>query len=283
MDRRYRAVEQVAESGALGSRLAKTLAKPDFHGLLVRLGDPKLKEAELETLRKQFLNSPDRQALQKDFGALIASAARSFGKDEVAAWFFCDANGVTAVRVPEGRTIGKDFGWRSYFHGRTRDMAETWRPEPDQHITATTLSDVFRSKATSRWTVAISTPIYDDSPRKKFLGVVAMTVEVGRFIKFPPGDNQFAVLVDNRPGDHEGVVLQHPLFDKMMRSSADGRLPDRVENYRVAADDLPNTIWREEHYRDPLAADEDGRRLRESVARADGAGAVSAAGTPAGS
>ena len=103
----------------------------------------------------------------------------------MAAWFFCDANGISTVRVPEGRTIGKNFAWRSYFYGGTRDMDETWRPAPGQHITATTLSDVFRSKATSRWTVAISAPVYDDSPQKKFLGVVAMTVEVGRFVQFP--------------------------------------------------------------------------------------------------
>ena len=86
-----------------------------------------------------------------------------------------------------------------------------------------------------------------------------MTVEVGRFVHLWAGDNQFAVLVDNRQGEHEGVVLQHPLFDKMMLASPDGRLPERLKNYRVAADDLPNTTQCESHYRDPLAADEAGR------------------------
>ena len=120
-------------------------------------------------------------------------------------------------------------------------MDETWRPAPGEHLRGTTLSDVFRSKATSRWTVAISTPVFDKSPEKKFLGVVAMTVEVGRFVEFPGGENQFAVLVDNREGKHKGVVLQHPLFDKLMLASQDEKLPDRFKNYRVNADDLPDT------------------------------------------
>ena len=258
LERRYRAVDQVAASEPFRRRLAETLAKPELRRLLVRLSDPKLKEAELETLRKRFLDSPDRRALEKEFEGLVASATPSFGKEAVAAWLFCDANGISTVRVPEGRTIGKNFAWRSYFYGGPRDMDETWRPGRGQHIAATTLSDVFRSKATSRWTVAISAPVYDDAPEKKFLGVVAMTVEVGRFVQFPSGDNQFAVLVDNREGEHKGVILQHPLFDKMMTASTDGRLPERFENYRVGADDLPNTTEREEHYRDPLAADAEG-------------------------
>ena len=84
-------------------------------------------------------------------------------------------------------------------------------------MTTTTLSDVFQSQATTKqWIVAVSAPVFDDSPQRKFLGVVAMTVEVGRFIQFPGDENQFAVLVDNREGEHKGVVLQHPLFDKLL-------------------------------------------------------------------
>ena len=46
--------------------------------------------------------------------------------------------------------------------------------------------------------VAISTPVFDVSSEKKFLGVVAMTVEVGRFVELRGGDSPFAVLIDNR-------------------------------------------------------------------------------------
>ncbi len=132
---------------------------------------------------------------------------------------------------------------------------------PGEHIRGTTLSDVYQSKATSRWIVAIATPVFDNSPDKNFLGVLAMTVEIGRFVELPGGENQFAVLVNNREGENKGVVLQHPLFDKLVAASNDKRLPDRFMSYRLSADELPDTLEREENYHDPLAVDPEGRRL----------------------
>lgn len=174
-------------------------------------------------------------------------------------WFFCDAKGVFVLRLPEGPTIGKNYAWRSYFHGGPRDRDETWRPAPGERLPGTSLSEVFRSQDTSAWIVAISTPVFDTTDEKNFLGVLAMTVEVGRFVELRGENNElspFAVLVDNREGDHKGLVLQHPLFDKLLRT---GRpLPDRIKTYRINADDLPDDRQREENYRDPLAADPEG-------------------------
>ena len=179
------------------------------------------------------------------------------------------------VRVPEGRTIGTDFAWRSYFYGGQADMGKTWRPAPGQHVRGTTLSAVFRSQATSQWTVAISTPVFDLSPEKKFLGVLAMTAEVGRFVQFPGDENQFAVLVDNREGKYQGVVVQHPLFDALLAKQShlpNPKLPDDIDKYRVGADDLPDTPEREKDYRDPLAADPAGGAYQGAVACQHGAG-----------
>ena len=260
LDRRYRAVERLARLEHLREHLATTLAKPDFHDLMVRLSDPKLDNEEWDLLRAQFSQRPDRKALQEEFAAAIPSATQSREKDDIAAasWFFCEANGVQVFRSPEKETtIGRNFAWRSYFYGGPSDREETWRPMSGEHIRATTLSDVYRSKATSRWIVAIATPVFDNSPEKNFLGVVAMTVEVGRFLELRGGESQFAVLVNNRAGENEGVVLQHPLFDKLIEASTDKKLPDRFKNYRVKADDLPNTRARQEDYSDPLAVDPD--------------------------
>ena len=73
------------------------------------------------------------------------------------------------------------------------------------------------------------------------------------------GDNQFAVLVDRRDGDNKGVILQHPLFDKLLAEQ--GKLPDRFkdDDHRVGPDDLPKKIPAAVvQYGDPLAADEHG-------------------------
>lgn len=257
LERRYETVEELAASEPLRRRLAECYAKPEFHRLLARLADPKLSEAELSPLRKQLIDDADRQALRKQFKAAIDTVIQTIDEGEVQSWILCDANGVSLVRVPDGGTTGKDFAWRSYFHGGPGDRPETWRPAAGEHLAGTSLSNAFQSRATSRWTVAISTPIYDTSPERKFLGVVAMTVEVGRFIQFPAGDNQFAVLVDNREGDRKGVVMQHPLYDQLLKS---GRLPDRFKNYRIKPDDLPDakSKYAQEHYADPVAADPSG-------------------------
>ena len=213
LEHRYQAVERVAGlPAAAASSWPRRWPSPNFTQCSAQLSDPKRSEADLELLRKQFLDRPDRRALQEELAGVISATSLRV-EEKVASWFFCDANGVSMVRVPEGRTIGKDFAWRSYFYGGPRDMAKTWRPAPGQHVRGTTLSAVFRSQATSQWTVAISTPVFDLSPEKKFLGVLAMTAEVGRFVQFPGDENQFAVLVDNREGKYKGVVVQHPLFD----------------------------------------------------------------------
>ncbi|MBU4273698.1 MAG: protein kinase [Planctomycetes bacterium] len=256
LESRYRLVEQMAASKQFRGRLAEALANPGLHDLLVRLADPNLDPAEQDSLRGQFLENPERQTLQRELAAMLPSTTRPSEEEKVASWFFCDAGGVSTVRVPEGRTIGKDFAWRSFFHGGSSDLPDSWRPAPGEHLQRTTLSDVFRSRSTYRWIVAISAPVFDLSSEKKFLGVVAMTAEVGRFVDFPGGDDQFAVLVDNREGGHKGVVLQHPLFDKLLEK--DAKLPDRFQYYRVASDDLPNTAARQEHYADPLAVDAEG-------------------------
>jgi hypothetical protein len=266
LDRRYQMVEAVARSKQFRGQLAELLAKPDVHDLLIKLSDPKRNAADMEPQRTDLHDRRDRLAVQEEFNALVPPLTPTREGEHVASWFFCDANGVSMLRTPEGRTFGKNYAWRSFFHGGGRDMDDSWRPSLGEHLTATTLSDVFQSQATKQWIVAISAPIYDNSPQRKFLGVVAMTVNVGQLNQFPGDDNQFAVLVDNRAGDHKGVIVQHPLFDKLFaeqQKSLPGeqpKLPDRFKNYRVSADDLPNSddAWSQEHYRDPLASDSQG-------------------------
>ena len=256
IEQRYQMVEGVAASKPFRRLLATTLAKPELHKLLVQLSDPKLGAVELESLRKAFRDRPERRELQREFASLVPPMTPEHEEERAASWFFCDANGVSTLRIPEGPTLGKNFAWRTFFHGGPYEMPEIWRPAPDKHLTATTLSNVFRSQATSQWIVAVCTPVYDVSRERKFLGVVAITVEVGRFIQFFDTPSQFAVLIDNRAGPHKGVVLQHPLFDKLLAAAP--KLPDRFKDYYVSADHLPNTPWREEHYRDPLADDPEG-------------------------
>jgi eukaryotic-like serine/threonine-protein kinase len=256
---RFLMVEQIARDDRLRDAIQTALSKPEFREILRHLADPALSDNERESLQQKFRDDPEREKIQKCFRSLIPESVLPRSDEEVASWFFCDAQGVSTARVPDGSTLGRDFAWRSYFHGGPRDLGESWRPPAGEHLKETTLSAVFRSQATSRWAVAFSAPVFDDSPEKKFLGVVAMTMELGRLVALREGKDQFAVLVELRPGDNESVILQHPLFNKMLEKY--GKLDDRFKNYCVTADKLPDVPEREEYYEDPLGDDPDGKEL----------------------
>ena len=256
LERRYQLVRRVTGSDAFRKRIVEALADPEYHSLLDQLSDPALHGLKLALLQKRFREHPMRLMLEKELAAAIPSSPGERPEEKATGWFFCDSHGISTARVPDGTTIGKNFAWRSFFHGGMHDMDETWRPGPEEHITATRVSDVFNSKATTLWTVAISTPVYDRSPEKKFLGIVAMTIGVGRFVNFPFSENQFAVLINNREGKNKGVVLQHPLFDRLFAEQRE--LPARIQTYRVQPDDMPNTPERQQYYSDPLAVDPEG-------------------------
>ncbi|MGD0517597.1 MAG: protein kinase [Thermoguttaceae bacterium] len=258
LERRYQLVEHVAVSDRFREAVKDTLDKPDFKKLIEQLNDSKLSDEERDSLREKFRDNPDRKELQRIFKLLIPYTDQPREDEEVLSWFFCDAQGLSIVHMPQTRTIGRNYAWRSFFHGGPRDMDESWRPQPGQNLKTTTLSPVFRSQATSKWVVAIATPVFDESSKKKFLGVVAMTVEVGRLVEslLRGGERQFAVVVDNRDGDNPGVILQHPLFDKFLAKQ--GELPDYFQKYRVRADELPDVPKRQKDYHDPLADDPDG-------------------------
>jgi len=262
LHRRVEAVEQVAGSRHLREAVAATIEKPEVRKLAEALSDPGRSEEELKALYRQYREHRDRKALQEQFDALLPHWMRPTEKegaeeqDEVASWFFCDARGLSTVRVPESTTIGKNFAWRSFFHGGKTDRPETWRPAPGERLQKTQLSAVFQSKASNSWIVAVSAPVVDPADGR-FLGVVALTVRVVRFVDFVDDPDRFAVLVERREGDHTGMILQHPLFDRLLRSQT--RLPERLQDYRLARADLPESEERMREYLDPLASDPEGQ------------------------
>ncbi len=130
--------------------------------------------------------------------------------------------------------------------------------------------------------MSISSPIFSQAAdgAKKFLGVVAMSFNVGeRFIELPLVDpaeaanraNQFAVLVDAREVDHTGeadgkqpgyIILQHPVFDDVIKS--DGQLPERFfADYKLSTAMMEALEAGVSRYRDPVAADKEAKAYRQ--------------------
>jgi hypothetical protein len=258
---RCQMVEQMAAEGRLRRLAGALTADSEIRKLLMQLSDPEATTIELEQWRYRCRANAKRQQLQDELEALVKARPRP----EVSSWFLTDARGLLIANLPgdaEIPTIGRNFSWRSWFNGQGKDLPDTWRPGPTQHISDTTLSVAYLNRANRRWMVAISAPVFDQPSHDEFLGVVGMSIELGRFLELrgadqaQDGDHQFPVLVDWRDGENKGVILQHPLFDRL--AAQQGALPDRFKELRLASGDLPRRTSRMEDYRDPVGDDPEG-------------------------
>ncbi len=267
LERRFEAVENVAHSPALRELIRKYLADEELHLLAEKLSQApeshaeqakKTAEEPLDALRKKFAMHPRREAFQEAFARLIPPRFRPgqspAEREDVASWFFCDHRGLSVARLPTSETIGRNYAWRSFFHGGPADLPDrTHRPPATARLRQTQLSAVFRSEAHDQWIVAVACPVYEVPPDQgEFLGVVALTVRVGRFLELEAGGGglgrlQSTLLVDERPGSHTGMILQHPLFEKV-----NGLSKYPLGAYRLLPEDLPVTVEKGHSYRDPL-------------------------------
>lgn len=273
LQRRYDAVEQVANSPQFHRLIAEKLQTEPMQDLLGKLSDPqwarRRDDPEWRKLAEQFVHHPVRKELEAEFQELIPSwmtlpnGKRQDDGEQVASWFFVDAHGVSTIRLPvpddaEMNTVGMNFAWRSFFHGGDYDKDRVWRPPPGYKLLRETrLSAVFQSLASGAWIVAVTTPVIDPK-RDEFLGVVAMTVRVNQFVQLEGTENLFAVLVDQSTGDDRGMaVRQHPLFDKLapVQPLVEYRKTmESFRDYRLTSSDLPTTEERMKDFRDPLAS-----------------------------
>jgi eukaryotic-like serine/threonine-protein kinase len=269
LEMRFRDVEEVAANYRLRELLAAVENDPPTRQILTELSNPAITAAQQAKLLDRYKASPAVKAFQTGFNDVILDRS----KNNYSSWFITDARGLQIARWPESQTTGRNFAWRSYFHGGKTDQREEWRPQSDEHVRETQLSAAYKSQSTNRWVVAASTPIYfrnaNDEPQ--FLGIMGSSIEVGEeIIKLPPESSQFAVLIDVRSSDRSGLVLQHPLFETAKRYE-ENRLPERLAKYRIAVDQLPDAKHGEANYRDPLGEDQEGDDYRQRFLAAQAA------------
>lgn len=207
---------------------------------------------------------------------------------EATSWFLCDAKGTQLARWPTAKTIGKNYAFRDYFHGRGHDLdpneGASQQPVKEAHR-----SIVFRSQASNTRMVAFTVPIWNDSldqPSPKVLGVLGMTVELGRFasLQVGLGGEQVAVLVDTRPdgikpAGRRGLVLHHPqladLRNQDLTVEQKKQLEVRLSNEQIeklcqlrqkcleeeSKGNTNQVVNWEENYRDPVKGNYQGEWL----------------------
>jgi hypothetical protein len=189
----------------------------------------------------------------------------------LATFFVTDRHGtiiaIAYAETPdmESNSLGRNFFYRSYFHGGREDLDPQAPREKVQPLRSTHLSAPFPSTATSYWKIAVSTPIFvPGNTTGKPDGVFVGTINLGDFRLLNAGAEanmtQLAALVDSRPGARLGTILQHPLMDQ--RALGDGVKAN--ETFPPVTPDQLDSLLEQGmvDYADPLATVEGGEPFR---------------------
>ena len=239
--------------------------------------DPELRKAVAELADKPL---PERSRL---FELLLdrKSAAdrrhRGQNRGPDVSWFLNDAKGFQRWRDPLNENVlDKNWAYRDYFHGHNRGYSPDPRspdavPDDIAPIRKPHVSVAFVSRATGRYMVAISVPIWEDvAEKKKVVGVLARTTHLGqlladygRRIHGNRGDdiNRMIALVDSRGWrllDHPWIENQKNLQDLPEETLEKLRLTGpitgklaRLQQQEEASDDA-NLDDRDDEYLDPV-------------------------------
>ena len=221
------------------------LANEELTDLRQKLADPNLNGSEAtESLRKVFVEHPARKSVQPFFQRLLDDTDNEY--PEAASWFATDRVGNQVAAVFEGGTsdtIGKNYSFRTYFTGQAGDIkdAEGERkypveadPESRPIIENPHLSASFLSQASGLRKVAFSTPIRSED--NEVIGIVAVTVNLGKLVDFDDSFYHYVVLVDDRKdadGNNGGIILEHPLFLNARRQNPEQKLPEELTSLHI--------------------------------------------------
>ncbi len=242
----FRDVEKVATN----PNFIRTLSELTAHGEIIAMTEQLQGTESSPEQRTQLEQHPQRQALQQTLQDLQDKSKQK----GIASWFVTNEQGIhlaAAFDSPTAKSsIGRDYSYRTYFHGGPTD-----HPSEPKPIRQTHLSAVFQSTITGIWKLAVSTPVTNSDGR--LLGIVALTVELGRIGEQldETSERQFTALVDGREGNSKGVILQHPLFTEILaRNETLDTEFSTNEAYRVPLDLLDKSNI----YRDVLGQHQEG-------------------------
>ena len=217
--------------------------------------DPRLREL-LAKGEKLKADPQDGRELDAILATRMKRSDRQFDEaNHASLWFADDAGGYQRGTAPPNDPQRHIYrGYRDYFHGLGRELADTTGPaKPGEIIAAPHRSMVYRRAGTGVWSVAFTVPVWDD-PDDEFakpVGVVGLTIDLKGRTKFDGDRERFAVLIDTRPDQNgrRGVIVRHPVIDEAGGADPPFVYADDVVRWADAKDaEFPG----EEHYQDPV-------------------------------
>lgn len=279
IDAFFEAVHQLGHDPEFLRTFKAVLENEKLAAIREKLADPNALETndpevfkKYKQLIEEFRQNEDRLNLRPFLSKRIGDS-----RFKAASWFCSDAAGTQLAFVSDENpqtprnanprqedessifgTVGKNYSWRTYFHGGSKDLKETQDnktvyqvasdPSNRTHIDSSHMSAIFISQASKRWKVAFSIPIFEG---EKFLGILAATAHCGDFVSFKNTENQYVMLVDFRNGPNRGAILAHPYYEKV---AAKG---EKLSNQILEEQKLDIELINEDRNRllhDPLAA-----------------------------
>lgn len=265
----YDLVLDESKVNSFKSQLIKTLNDQVVSDLLKKIGsaDTPGDTHRNNELRKRFLESDDVTELTRILQTRLDPYTQSNPKTDLprlATMFVTDALGTIisiAYENPvsfEENSVGKNFCYRTYFHGGREDLDKDNVTIGDiEPLKQTRLSAAFSSTATRYWKVAVSTPVYLGEDRVAPDAVFVVTLNLGDFelLQSKKGSNQVAVLVDARQGAARGIILQHPLYDTRREKG----IEVKEQSYQIETDLMDRLVrGGDVDYLDPIAKVPDG-------------------------
>ena len=175
---RKEVVATVAEDPTFLERLAETIR--ETKELRKKLNDPTLDAEDKPDLKKQLQQNAARMKLQEWLELRNSHKSKAVPVNN---WFVLDSKGLFLARSPAAplSSIGKNFAWRTYFHGGTRDydsLQDYLKYAADEHVTEPHLSAALNSQHEGIPLWAVSAPVLDE--KGEFIGVVGVRVRIGQ-------------------------------------------------------------------------------------------------------
>lgn len=240
------------ESDALTARLQAAALDHEMHDRLEELetilSDQELSEALEELMNRdsddivsevrQHAHDESRTAprwlqLLNDAWERSVASNEKHDRGPDTSWFLNNRSGIQIWRREfSDVTLGKDFSYRDYFHGRGEDFSSDRMPEDIAPLARPHVCNAYKSTTTGRQTVALSVPV--KNKKGEVIGVLARSVHLGdlqermgRLVSEPDTDGIQRVIALVEARDTTGWrLLDHPYLTEEVVHAAENNNTD---------------------------------------------------------
>jgi hypothetical protein len=206
----------------------------------IRMLEEQAADPAMVDLVQQLEMQPEDEALWNRAQLMLDDFKEKLGEAgvEVESVFLTDAKGLQLARAPWGQSVGENFAYRHYFHGRDHDLdpqAEEFLNSPPPPASFPVLSNAYVStnrlgnnKYPVKSSFAVAVTSGENDPSRRVLGRLGVSIEINdlKLFKRISELSIDAVLVEMREypwgsGNSTGLVVDRLRQEQISSSDAD--------------------------------------------------------------